>query len=51
MELNIYEKTEKYTHSSFFNRIAVKKNFQKVRYMNKFTLVALIPILKSWITF
>ena len=30
MELNIYQKTEKHTHSLFFNRVAVKKNFQKV---------------------
>ena len=30
VELNMYEKTEKHTYSLFFNRIAVKKNFQKV---------------------
>ena len=40
MELNIYQKTEKHAHSLFFNRIAVKKNFQKVLDRNKFTLVA-----------
>ena len=28
--IDIYQKTEKHTHSLFFNRIAVKKNFQKV---------------------
>ena len=50
-EINVYQKNEKHTHSLFFNRIAVKKNFQKVWDRNKFTLVALIPILKSWITF
>ena len=49
--INVYQKNEKHTHSLFFNRIAVKKNFQKVWDRNKFTLVALIPILKSWITF
>ena len=27
VELNIYQKTEKHTHSLFFNRIAMKKNF------------------------
>ena len=51
VEINVYQKNEKHTHSLFFNRIAVKKNFQKVWDRNKFTLVALIPILKSWITF
>ena len=49
--INVYQKNEKHTHSLFFNRIAVKKNYQKVWDRNKFTLVALIPILKSWITF
>ena len=27
VELNIYLKTEKHTHSLFFNHIAMKKNF------------------------
>ena len=27
VELNIYQKTEEHTHSLFFNRIAMKKNF------------------------
>ena len=30
VEINVYQKNEKHTHSLFFNRIAVKKNFQKV---------------------
>ena len=27
VELNMYQKTEKHTHSLFFNRIALKENF------------------------
>ena len=44
VELTIYQKTEKHAHSLFFNRISVKKNFQKLWDINKFTLIALIPI-------
>ena len=42
MELNRYQKTEK--KYAFFVFQSVKKNFKKVWDMNKFTLVALIPI-------